>query len=222
MSYSKLAQIALYVTMGISILIILFFYFGDSLVNTEKYEAKVAKLEAPAEMTTGFDYQADMAVEEDSTAVEADSTVAEEAVDSTVIEEVEEEMLPTEPLQQETVRLNLMEKLVYKRTDIALTWAYILVILTLIASIGFPLVHMISNPQGLVRGLVILVAIAVMVGIAYMLGSGDTINIVGYDGTDNSNPRVLRLVDMGLITSYFLLGLTLLSILYSSVSKYFK
>lgn len=222
MSHSKIAQIALYVAMGISVLVIFFFYFGDSLVNTERYEAKVAKLEAPAEMTTGFDYQGDMAVEEDSTQVEADSAVAEEVVDSAVVEEVKEEVLPAEPMQKEIVRLNLLEKLVYKRTDIALTWAYILVFLTLIVSLGFPLLLMIGNPQGLVRGLIILVAIAVMIGIAYMLGSGDPIHIVGYDGTDNSNPKVLRLVDTGLISTYFLLGLVMLSILFSSVSKYFK
>jgi hypothetical protein len=222
MSYSKLAQIALYVTMGISILVIFFFYFGDVLVNTERYEAKVAKLEAPAEMTSGFDYMEDMAVENDTIASEVDSTLSDELKDSTMVVEDIEKIVPVDKILEETVHLNFIEKLVYKRTDIALTWAYILVILTLIASIAFPLVHMIGNPQGLLRGLIILVAIAVMIGVAYMLGSGDTINIVGYDGTDNSNPSVLRLVDMGLITAYFLLGLVLLSILYSSISKYFK
>jgi len=234
MSYSKIAQIALYVAMGISVLVIGFFYFGDSLVNTEEYEAKVAKLEAPADMMNGYTDQAQPVAEEDTTAV-ADTTAVEEVVtDSTIVEELADsaaavvedlgESIASEVdvVEEETVRLNFMERLVYKRTDIALVWAYILVIITMVFSIVFPIINMIGNPKGLVRGLLILVAIAVLIGIAYAFGSGETIYIPGFDGTDNSNPRVLRMVDTGLIFTYFLLGMTVLAILYSSVSNVFK
>jgi hypothetical protein len=60
------------------------------------------------------------------------------------------------------------------------------------------------------------------VGVAYMLGSDTPLNIIGYEGTDNKDPQVLRFVDMGLISMYFVLGLTVLTILYSEIARYFK
>lgn len=228
MSFSKIAQIALYIVAGISVLVIGFFYFGENLIDVAAYEAKVEKLNAPDD--TAFDYmQADVSEEVDSLIAEDPTTLetgSEEVVADSVVAEMEEE-LPvvaeeiTKP-EKEIVKLSFMERLVHSRTDIAIVWAYILIAITLLVVVGFSMHQMVSNTRALIRGLIALVVVAVLVGIAYMLGSDVPIDIVGYDGTDNSDPKVLKMVDMGLLTTYFVLGSVLISVIYSEISKYFK
>lgn len=229
MSFSKIAQIALYIVVGISVLVIAFFYFGDNLIDMDSYTTKIEKMSAPDDVGVAFDFQADLA-EADSTAIESDSTatgdttvvVTEETPGGGMEESVVEEAPELETSGSEEVRLSFMETLVYNKTDIALIWAYILVIITLLVALVFSIGFMFSNTRSLVRGLVILVGAAILVGLAYMLGSDTPLHIVGYEGTDNSDPQVLKLVDMGLISTYFVLGLVVLSILYSEIAKYFK
>jgi hypothetical protein len=136
---------------------------------------------------------------------------------------MEEEMAePVQTVEAEEVNLTFMETLVFNKTDIALVWAYILVIVTLLIALAFSIAFMFSNTRSLVRGLLVLAGAAVLVLVAYLLGSETPLDIIGYEGTDNSDPQVLKLVDMGLISTYFVLGLVVLSILYSEVAKYFK
>jgi hypothetical protein len=169
-----------------------------------------------------------MAPETDTVSQEAlteGTEVAEEMVaaegELTEPEAIVEEVV-TEPVKTEDVKLSFMERLVSKKTDIAIGWAYILVIVTLLVSLAFSLLQMFSNTKALIRGLIFLVGIAILVGIAYMLGSDTPLKIIGYEGTDNSDPQVLKMVDMGLIFSYFVLGGVFISILYSEIAKYFK
>ena len=90
-------------------------------------------------------------------------------------------------------------------------------------AIVFPLIHMFSNPSTMIRTLIILGRYC-RYGrrSVYAWISDVPLNIPGYKGTDNSDPHTLKLVDMGLISTYFILGLTMLSILYSEIAKYFK
>lgn len=229
--FSKIAQIALYIVVGISVLVIGFFYFGDSLVDMDRYEAKIEKMSAPADGSAGFNFQADLA-ETDTAAVESDTTAvadttaagAEETGGGDMMEEsapMEEVSAPAEA-ETEEVSLTFMETLVFNKTDIALIWAYILVAITLIVALVFSIGFMFTNTRSLVKGLLILIGAAILVGVAYMLGSETPLQIIGYEGTDNKDPQVLKLVDMGLISTYFVLGLIVLTILYSEVAKYFK
>jgi len=231
MSFSKIAQIALYIVVGISVLVIGFFYFGDSLIDVEEYEAKVEKMSAPDDGAAGFQFPVEPA-ETDTAAVESDTTetaMAEsedmEADTVMAMDEPEEAASVAEPIdevEEDEVSLTFMETLVFNKTDIALVWAYILVIFTLVIALVFSLIFMFSNTKSLVRGLFVLIGAAILVGVAYMLGSDTPLEIIGYEGTDNKDPQVLRLVDMGLISTYFVLGLIVLSILYSEIAKYFK
>lgn len=223
--FSKIAQIALYIVVGISVLVIGFFYFGDNLIDTDAYEAKVEKMSAPDD-AAGFDFASDLA-EADTTAAESDTTAAaggdEDAGDmEEEVAPVAEEMAGPAEAESEEVSLSFMETLVFNKTDIALIWAYILVAITLLIALVFSLIFMFSNTRNLVRGLLILVGAAVLVGVAYILGSDTPLQIVGYEGTDNKDPQVLKLVDMGLISTYFVLGLVVLSIIYSEIAKYFR
>jgi hypothetical protein len=227
MSFSKLAQIGLYIVAGISVLVIGFFYFGDNLIDEAAYQAKVDKMNTPDD-ASAFNFQADMAVGADTTAMESDSTdvsatedvAGEESTEVEAAEVAPEE--PAETVEVEEVQFTFMENMVDKKTDIALGWAYILVFITLIIAVGFSVVQMFSNTKSLIRGLIGLVAVAILIGIAYMLGSDTPIDIIGYDGVDNKDPQVLKMVDTGLIMVYFVLGGIFVSIIYSEIAKYFK
>lgn len=212
MSFSKIASTVLYAVVGITVPILLLFYFGDSLVNQEKYQAKIQAIQNPIEKssvgTVALDLQSadSLANKSDSTKI-ASSTEAKPAVNS---------------VNAEKVSFNFIEKLVYYKMDIAIIWGYILLIISAITAVVFPIVYAIMHPANMVRSLMVLIGVAVLIGISYLLSSGETMEIIGYTGTDNSNPGVLKLIDTGLIFNYFILGLALLSIVYAEIAKYFK
>jgi hypothetical protein len=212
MSFSKIASIVLYVVVGITIPILILFYFGDTLVNTEEYQAKVQKIENPVVQTPAANVALDLQ-SADSLANPTDSaaTANNQNISVPVVAPTEEE-----------VNFTFIEKLVYYKMDVALVWGYILLIISGLTAVIFPIAYTIVHPANLIRSLLILIGIAVLIGGAYLLSSGETLEIIGYTGTDNSNPGVLKLIDTGLIFSYFVLGLTLIAILYAEISNYFK
>ena len=207
--FYKIASVLLYVVFGISIVIMGFFYFGEKLIDETAFNDKKAQIETPEEPI--YDQVQTEAVA-DSAAV--DTTA--EAVPPVPIAP------PKAPQVKTDVKFTFFEKLVYYKTDVALGWAYILIAVTLLLAIIFPLIFMFSSVKNMIRTLGILVAAAVMVGVAYLLSSGAPIYIPGYEGTDNANPNVLKYVDTGIFVTYFLIGLAMLSILYSEVAKIFK
>jgi hypothetical protein len=207
MSSSKIAQVALYIIVGISVLVVFFFYFGDNLIDTQAYEAKLQKMEAPAEKVVNIP----LPVSTDSLA--ADSTLAEQVVPVAK---------PEVQAPADKVSFTFMERMVSKKIDLAIIWGYILFAITAVFALVFPLIQIIAHPARLIRALILLVGVAVIVGIAYMLGSDTPIAIPGFEGTQNKDPHTLKLIDMGLISTYFMLGIALLSIFYSELSRYFK
>lgn len=106
-------------------------------------------------------------------------------------------------------------------TDEILMWAFILLIIAAAASLIFPLVFFIMNPKNTVRALVVLGIIAILVVVSYSLASDQTLNLVNYSGPDNV-PKTLKRADTGLILTYILAGIAILSILYTEIAKLFK
>ncbi len=222
MSDTKISSISLYVVAVISLVVILFFYIGPKTVNIDELESRVEQLltegvivdqpvaEAPAEM--------------DSTAVDS-LGVAES--DSAAIATANNEMVETPLVAPEEINLRDhltgWELMVYKRTDYALGWAYILLVIALIAAVMFPLVTIVTDVKAIIRLLAVLAGAVVLVLLSYFVFASDTpINILGYTGTDNSDPGTLKWIDTGLFSTYIIFGVALLSILYFEVAKLFK
>jgi hypothetical protein len=215
MAFSNLTRIILYVVAGISLLVVLFFYVGPRTIDYDGLEQRVTEAQNPVDLTPMTPLPAVDTTAADSTATEA-VTAAEDpgafAVETT----------------PDVSKVNLKEVmsgyeyLVWFRTDIALIWSYILVLLTLIASIVFPLIAVFSNPRGLIRLVAVLVGAAVLVIISYAVSSDTPIDIIGYTGTDNSDPATLKMIDTVLFVTYMLFGLALASILYAIISRAFK
>ncbi len=219
MAFSGITRIILYVIAGISILVVLFFYVSPRTVDFDDLEQRVEEAMNPPDLTP-----APAAAVADTTA--QDTTAMDEAAAVDEPDESESVFGTAQLIDaSETDLREVMsgyEYLVWFRTDIALIWAYILVLLTLIASILFPLISVLSNPRALIRLVAVLVGAAVLVIISYLVSSDTPINIIGYTGTDNSDPATLKMIDTVLFVTYMLFGLALASILYAIVSRPFK
>lgn len=229
MSYSKISSLLLYVVAGISLVVMIFYYVGPKTINmtVDELDAKVTSLTTEDIMAPQADDQtlADSAAI-DSLQMEADSSMTSET-DSTVTAATDTDMVATARATSGEVDLrdylSAWEIMVYKRTDYALGWAYILFIIAAIAALIFPMINIVTDVKAIIRLVAILGATAVLILISYFaLASDATINILGYTGTENSNPTVLKWVGTGLFVTYFLFGIAILSILYSEVVKLFK
>jgi hypothetical protein len=217
MAFSKLTRIILYVVAGISLLVVLFFYIGPKTVDD--YDALVDRVDEalnPIDLTP----MAPMPVID--TTLTDSAAIAENLA---AVQRAQEERAAA-PVVVETKSVGEVtsgwEYLLYYRTDIALIWAYLLVLITLIASIVFPLIAVISNPKALMRLLAVLAGAAVLVVISWLISKDTPIDIIGYTGTDNSDPATLKMIDTVLFVTYMLFGIALASILYAIISRAFK
>ena len=216
MAFSKITRIILYVVAGLSLLVVLFFYIAPKTVDYDELEMRVEEALNPIDMTpvaslpdtTGLD---STAAAELLAAVEAEQAAAAAAAAAVANTEVH--------LKD---HVSGWEYLVWFRTDIALVWAYILILLTLVASIVFPLIAVFSNTKSLIRLGIVLAGAAVLVVLSYLMSKDTPIDIIGYTGTENSDPGTLKMIDTVLFVTYILFGMALASILYAIVSKAFK
>jgi hypothetical protein len=220
MAFSKLTKIILWVVAGISLIVVLFFYIGPKTIGD--YDVMVDRVD-DALAGVVITPLAPMPVIDTSL---TDSIAIAENI--AAVQQAEEEYhaaaTAAAEAPQKTVKelTTGWEALLYFRTDIALMWAYILILITLIAAIAFPLVAVISNPKALIRLLIVLAGFAVLVVVSYLLSSDTAMEIIGYDGTGNTDPGTLKMVDTVLFLTYMLFGLAVGSILYAITSKAFK
>ena len=63
-----------------------------------------------------------------------------------------------------------------------------------------------------------LAVFAILLVIAYSIGDGTPLNILGYEGPDNVAAR-LKMTDMWIYSVYILMGLVILSMLFSPLIK---
>jgi len=105
-------------------------------------------------------------------------------------------------------------------TNHILIWAAILAVLAAGMSLLFPLAQIISHPARGRGTLIGIVGLVVVVLVAYGLASSEPLNFA----TPNPNnvPTVLKNSGAGLITMYLLVGIGLVAILFTEISKSFK
>jgi hypothetical protein len=219
MAFSKLTRIILFVVAGISLVVVLFFYIGPKTLDYDALELKVENTLAPMDLTPIAQIPEVDTSLTDSVAIAENLAAIERAEEEAAIAAAEALNAPAPDLGEV---LSGWESLVWFRTDVALVWAYILVLLTAIAAIVFPLIAVISHPKALIRLLIVLAGAAVLVVVSYVLSNDKPIDIIGYTGTGNTDPGTLKMIDTVLFITYMLFGLALGSILYSIVSRAFK
>jgi amino acid transporter len=101
-------------------------------------------------------------------------------------------------------------------TDILLYWMYALLVVTIIVLIGFAIADLArglkENPKKALSGLSAILALAALLVVTYVIGDGTLLSIPGYEGTDNV-PSILKMTDMWLYSMYFMLVVTIASII---------
>jgi O-antigen ligase len=105
-------------------------------------------------------------------------------------------------------------------TTTVMTWAYILLAITVVITIVFPIAFFISNPKKGKSVLIGLIGFVALYFIAYSISTG---NITGdvyekFDITETTS----RFIGAILYATYILGGLAILSILYAGISSLFK
>ncbi len=109
-----------------------------------------------------------------------------------------------------------------KFTDIVLYWSYVLLVITIAALILFAIAaffkQLKESPKKALSGFLVLVGIAALFVVTFLIGDGTLMNIPGYDGSDNT-PKTLKMTDMWLYSSYVMLVLTFLAILFLPLIK---
>jgi len=104
--------------------------------------------------------------------------------------------------------------------DVLIYWGYFLVILTAVITILFPFVFLILNPKNSIK---IFIAIGLMVVIAIIAYSLSQVNFTELQLEKlDTTERTAKYVGAGLIFTYIMAALAVLSIVYASISKIFK
>ncbi len=88
-------------------------------------------------------------------------------------------------------------------TDVVLQWAKVLFFATTGLSLLFPIIQLVTNPKGAVKGLAGLVVLGLIILISYSLSDGTLLDLPGSTIEDN-NPATLRFADTVLYTMYIL------------------
>ena len=101
-----------------------------------------------------------------------------------------------------------------------LIWAYILTGVAAVSSLVFPLIQAIIHPQNAKKGIIPIISILVIIGLAYYLASDQAMQITGTDL--GSNPEAMKYAGTMIISVYLLAGVAILSILYSEIVNIFK
>jgi len=104
-------------------------------------------------------------------------------------------------------------------------WAYILVAFAAAVAIIAALFHTVTDKKAAKQGIISIVFLGSVILISYLLASPDIPQFLGVDKFINDgtlNAGVAKMVDTGLYATYILLGLAVLSIVFSSVNRLFK
>jgi len=103
--------------------------------------------------------------------------------------------------------------------DILLYLGYTLVIISAVAAILLPLINSLGNPSGLIKSGIGIVAIVIIYFVAYAFSGAEVTQEYAERGV---GPELSKAVGGTLIMAYILLGLSILGIAFTEVSKIFK
>ena len=103
--------------------------------------------------------------------------------------------------------------------DIMLYLAYTLVIISAIAAIILPLINAFGNPKSLLQAGVGVVSLVVLYLISYALSSNEVTTVYTQN---NVGPDLSKFVGGVIILMYLMLGIAIVSIFFTEISKLLK
>lgn len=106
--------------------------------------------------------------------------------------------------------------------DLLMNWTLFLIIaIVALAFLVGPILSILTNPKSLMKGLVSIVVLVVIFGIAYAFSSDDTSNISIVKEVTNLGQKA-KVADIGLVSFYIITGLTILAIVVAEVKSLLK
>jgi uncharacterized membrane protein len=105
-------------------------------------------------------------------------------------------------------------------TNTILIWGAILAGVAAVLALIFPLFQMVTHPRKAKGSLIGILVLVVFILIAYSFASSVPLDFT--KPNENNVPMILKRVGTGLITMYILLGIGVLSIIFTEISKSFK
>lgn len=106
-------------------------------------------------------------------------------------------------------------------TDSLIHWAKALFIITVCLSVLFPVLQIVSDPKGAIKGLAGLAGLGLIILIAYSLSDGTLLSLPGYTGDDNA-VGPLKFADTILYTMYVLGVGAIVSIVVTETMRKFR
>jgi len=104
--------------------------------------------------------------------------------------------------------------------DLLIYWGYFLVIFTAVITIFFPIVNLITNPKSSIK---IFIGIGMMVVLAIVSYSLSTVGMTDLQLEKlEVTASIAKLVGAGLIFTYILAALAVISIIFAGISKILK
>lgn len=107
-------------------------------------------------------------------------------------------------------------------TDALLYWIFTILSLCVIATVVLTIrkffIRLKNSPRTAAKFILMPMALAIVMTIAWSLGNGTPLQILRYEGKENVY-FWLKVTDMFLYTIYFLLGIGILSVLYYNIKK---
>jgi hypothetical protein len=103
--------------------------------------------------------------------------------------------------------------------DILLYLGYTLVIISAVAAILLPLINSLGNPKSLLKSGLGVIAIVIIYFVAYAFSGAEVTQEYAERGV---GPELSKAVGGTLIMAYILLGISILGILFTELSKIFK
>lgn len=106
-----------------------------------------------------------------------------------------------------------------------LVWAYVLGVIAIAAVILFSIYQMVTNLETAKNGLIGIGFIGAIFLISFLMSSSEYPKFFGVekfiaDGT--ITPMTTKIIETGLYSTYFFGAIAILSLIYSSISKFFK
>jgi len=119
-----------------------------------------------------------------------------------------------------TVMVGSHEAPIY--TESFLVWAYALAGIAVLMSVIFPLFQMVTNPAKAKKSILGIVLLGAVILVAYLIAGDTPLGITNPDLVHFDVPSTLKQVGTGIQSMYLLIGLAVISILFTEVAKIFK
>jgi hypothetical protein len=103
-------------------------------------------------------------------------------------------------------------------SDLLINWAKILFFATTGFAVLFPVISLVTNPKGALKGILSLVGIGLVVLVSYSMSDATLLELPGYTGPDN-NPGALQFADTILYTMYILGAGTVAAIVVTEILR---